>query len=435
MSILSFIWRNINYFIAGFFVIVLLALFVLLYLKLREKMIERLVYSRSFSDIGAYEGEQVTLTETLYNPTILPLFAINIEAYVYNELRLNGQTPDPKKAMQYFVSRFNIMPFQQIKRSHTVTCAARGFYRLETVDIYYNKKTRYIDAPAELYIYPGIVPLYDRVDPLNVRQGDSVSRRPLIKDPFSFSGIRQYTHGDPFNSINFKATARAGINDISAFRVNNRDFCSNRTFMVYLNFQTSTEETIPTAAYNKMMELGMSFASDIIREAAYNGHRAGLAANPVTIDGDEAIRFPVESGETHLVQILKQLAKVRNRAGVSFNSLIEQDIKDGLSECEIYIITPFTDPEFHSLIYRLNALENTVCIVILTDEEKKRHEEEERIQNKKLAEAIREERTRLREKELAAIEKRLRRRGMKKSAAQAAAELEYLRTHPEKEVE
>ena len=377
MKFLNFIVKNAEYIFAAALIIAFLLFLVWLYIKLRESMIGRLVYSRSFSETGVYEGEHVIMTETLYNPTLLPIFAVGIESYYYNGIRLKDCEFDPKKAMQYYVSRFTIMPFQQIKRSHEVLCANRGYYTLETVSIYYNKNTRYIDAPAELYIYPRIIPLADRAEPVNVYQGDSLSRRHLISDPFSFSGIRQYAPGDPFNSINFKATAKTGATNISDFRVNNRDFCSNRTFMVYLNFQTSIGETIATPTYNKMMELGMSYASDMIREAAYNGHRAGFASNPVTVDGDETLRFPVESGDTHLVEILKQLAKVRNRAGISFHSLIEQDIKNGLSETEIYVLTPFIDADMEKLFYSLRMLENTVCVVNLAEHVSNIREKEE----------------------------------------------------------
>lgn len=425
MNILSFISRNIDYIFTAAIILAAIGLLVFIYIKLREKMMSRLIYTRQFSEIGAYEGEHLILTETLYNPTIIPIFSVNIEGYMYNGIRMKETVYEPKKAMQYFVSRFNIMPFQQIKRSHDIVCDSRGYYRLETVDIYYNKKKRYIDAPAELYIYPGLISLSERAEPINIYQGDSVTQRTLIKDPFSFNGIRQYTYGDPFNSINFKATARTGGADITSFRVNNRESCSNRIFMVYLNFQTGSTETLPTEAYNKMMELGLSFAADIIREAAYSGHRAGFASNPVTIDGDTSLRFPIQSGDSHLVEILKNMAKIRNRAGVSFNSLLEYDIKHGISEAEIYIITPYTDEDIDNLIYRLRALENSVCTVVLTDEEKERRAEDEIKRNKLLAEAARAEKEKLKARELAAIERRLRKQGYKKAAAHAEAKHKF----------
>ena len=215
---------------------------VRLYLYLRAKMIARIVYSRSFSELGTYEGERITMTETIYNPTPLPLFAVNIEGYIYNGIKMAECTQDPKKPCSIFYSRFKLMPFQQVKRTHNAVCAARGYYRLETVDIYGGGKTTYIDAPAELYIYPRILPLPERVDPVNTLQGDHTTRRHLISDPFTFNGIRAYAAGDPMNSINYKATARSGGCDISSIRVNSREFCANRAYMVYLNFQLVGEE-------------------------------------------------------------------------------------------------------------------------------------------------------------------------------------------------
>lgn len=393
---------------------------VRLYLSLRAKMISRIVYTRSFSELGAYEGEHLTLTETVYNPTPLPLFAVNIEGYIYNGIRMAECAQDQKKAMQYFYSRFNLMPFQQIKRTHEAVCAARGYYKLETVDIYGGGHTTYLDAPAELYIYPRIVPLPERVDPVNTVQGDHMTRRNLISDPFTFGGIRAYAPGDPMNSINYKATARSGGCGISSIRVNSREYCANRTYMVYLNFQL-VGDTVASEAYNSMMELGLSFASDIIREAAYNGHRAGFAANATTIDGDEYLRYPLGSGELHLTEILRSMARVRLRSGVSFSSLIEEDLAAGMSQTEVYILTPGTDETIDLLAMRLREAGNSVLCVPLPDEHKRRREEEERQENERIRVSREAESARLRRREIDAIERRLRRQGVRRENARSAA--------------
>ena len=115
MKFINFIVRNAEYIFAAALIIAFLLFIVWLYLKLREAMIGKLVYSRSFSETGVYEGEHVIMTETLYNPTLLPIFAVGIESYYYNGIRIKDCEFDPKKAMQYYVSRFTIMPFQQIK--------------------------------------------------------------------------------------------------------------------------------------------------------------------------------------------------------------------------------------------------------------------------------------------------------------------------------
>ena len=367
-------------------VFVLLAILVYISLKIREYLIKKVVYTRTFTDSGAYEGETTSLVETVYNPTPFPLLFVNIEGYIYNGLPIEQYEIDPRRAMQYYVSRFNLMPFMQIKRKHTIKCAKRGYYKLETVDIYYNKKVRYIEAPADFYVYPKIVPLGELSEPNCYRQGESFTRRWLIRDPFSLNGIRDYSFGDPFNSINFKATARSGSLNLSAFKVNNRDFCSSRTFMVYLNFQTDLEVPISTSSYEAMMELGLSFSSAIIRDAAYNGYRAGFAANCCVITGEDSIRFPVQSGETHLEEILREMAKVRHKVGISLFNLLEHDVKSGLNDTEIYIITPYVNDTMDEQIAHLRRSGNNVTVLKLEDEERMREEHEARELQKAKAE-------------------------------------------------
>lgn len=366
----------------------LLALVIFICLKIREKLMERVVYRRVFSDVGAYEGETVTLIETAYNPTPFPMFFINIEGYIYNGIPMEEYQIDPRKAMQYYVSRFHLWPYMQIKRRHTIKCAKRGFYQLETVDIVYNKKVRYIDAPAQLYVYPRIIPLYDITQPTSDKQGDAFTRRWLIQDPFSLSGIRDYMPGDSFNMINFKATARSGSMSLDAFKVNKRDFCSARTFMVYLNFQTDTEVPISTRSYEAMMELGLSFSSAIIREAAYSGYRAGFAANCCVVTGEDKIRFPIESGESHLEEILQEMAKVRHKVGISFYSMLDYDVKGGMNDTEVYIITPYVNEMLDEQVGKMRRFGNNVNILRLEDEEREREKNDEREFQKARAERL-----------------------------------------------
>lgn len=405
-AVLQFIaenWTKLAVVVSIAFIIFIL---VFISLKIREKLMEKVIYRRTFSDVGAYESEFVTMIESVYNPTPFPLFFVNIEGYIYNGIPMEQYEIDPRKAMQYYVSRFHLMPFMQIRRRHIIRCAKRGYYRLETVDIYYNKKVRYIDAPADVYVYPRIVPLYETTEPTSDRQGDSFTRRWLIKDPFSLNGIRDYHFGDSFNSINFKATARSGRMDISSLKVNNRDFCSARTFLVYLNFQTDTSIAISTKSYEAMMELGLSFSSAIIREASYNGYRAGFAANCCTVSGDDRIRFPIESGEKHLEEILKEMAKVRHKVGVSFYSMLESDIRDGLNDTEIYIITPYVNETLDEQIAKFHRFGNTVTVLQLEDEERIREEHAERELAKVRAEKLAMEQEKLKNsKDRQALEK------------------------------
>ncbi len=346
--------------------ILLLFLFlVLLCFFLRDRLIAGVTYTREFSEEGVYEGEYVVMTETVANPSFLPVFFLDVESYFYNGLRLEDVPFQPRQAMQYFGSRFHLLPYMQIRRRHKVLCAERGFYQLETVDVFYNKRVRYIAAPASLYVYPKVIPIEEMPNPISASQGDSITARRLIFDPFSVNGIRSYQFGDPFNTINFKATAKSGVLGIEGIRVNSRDYCSSRTVMVFLNYQLSVDKPIPTHIYEPMMERGLSHAAALMREAFYNGYRAGFASNASLTSGEKGIYFPIEGGEAHLTEILKDMAKVRAAVGISFTALLAEPLREGMTETEVFLLTPELTEEAAAILDQYSLRGNTVHVIPL----------------------------------------------------------------------
>ena len=64
-NVVKFLYENWAKVVVVFTILLLLAGIVYLLYKIRDKVMERVVYKRVFSDIGAYEGETVTLIETV----------------------------------------------------------------------------------------------------------------------------------------------------------------------------------------------------------------------------------------------------------------------------------------------------------------------------------------------------------------------------------
>ncbi|MBR5516287.1 MAG: DUF58 domain-containing protein [Clostridia bacterium] len=349
------------------------------YRHLCKKLIGNIEYKREFSDFGVYEGDTVTITETLYNNTKLPLFNIYAESYIFPELQLTAYTYKDKKAMQLFQSKFSlVMPYMQVKRKHKIICTKRGKYELESAEIILPGSSRFVESRSVLYVYPAILPAPVNPYPVGLLMGESISRRMLVRDPFSISGIRPYAQGDPFNLINFKATAKAYGTAAQPLRVNNLDYCSNRTFMVYINFQTNPKEPIPSHIFNKMMENSLSYTADIIRVMSENGYRLGLKSNCVCNDGTNGIDFPVHSGELHVREMLCAMSEIRIASSVSFSSLISKDARQGLSDTEIFIFTSYTDDDTESAIEELKKNRNSVNIVLpFAEDEKEESENEE----------------------------------------------------------
>lgn len=336
-----------------------------IYRSMCRDLISQLVYKREFSEDGVYEGDSVIMTETIYNPSRIPLFRAYAESYFFPELDLTGGAARDKNAMQHFISKFSLLlPYMEVKRKHTVVCRKRGVYKLETAQIHLPGATHEVKSRSTLYVYPKILATPTTPNPVGILMGESVSKRMLIKDPFSITGIRPYTFGDPFNQINFKQTAKAYAQAVQPLRVNSLDYCSNRTFMVYINFQTNPKEPIPSSKFNRMMENAMSYTSDIIRVMCDNGYRLGLYTNSTQNNSDEGLCFPMRSGELHAKEMLCGMSHVRIASSYSFTTLLSKAVASGLSDTEIFVFSAYTDNEIEACLAALSRNRNTVNLIV-----------------------------------------------------------------------
>jgi len=353
-----------KYFIAAILLVLLAIGAVKLHGFCRKLAISRIRYSRSFSDDGVFESEGTVLTETIRNPLPIPVFFVDVEAYIPSELTLESYAYSNKKQMQYFFSRFHLLPFMQIKRRHTIRCPKRGAYSLESVNIIIGKGSRYIDAPAQLLVYPKIIEPEGSAIPPGSYIGDFLSLRRLIVDPFSFSGIRDYRAGDPVSSINFKATARSA-HTLFPIKVNERDFSADRKLMVFINFSLLPGEAVPTAIYEQAAEEALQASAALIRTAFEQGFRFGFAANCRLTNGAMQVSFPPDGGEPHFKEILGEMARIRPCEGVSIHRLLENAAANNLRDAEIFFITPYTDIGTDELLDSLKRNGNTVKTIVM----------------------------------------------------------------------
>lgn len=325
---------------------------------LRRWQISRLRYERYFSDTGIFEGDHAELYEKITNPTPFPLLMVDIEAYVYGELALQGYTGLHSGDMQYFISRFNLPPKKTVVRRRRITAKKRGVYELGTASVTVGGDPVYFESHAKLYVYPRFVSVKPQTLPKNALSGDTQSARRLLTDPFSISGIRDMTPGDPFNSINFKATARTGGQRI---KVNEREFCSGRIFMIFLNLG-QPPEPIPGERFEQLMEAALSYSASLVRSALKTGYRVGFAAN-CGGEGVSPICFLPSSRQDTLKEILEEMAAARLfDCDMSFSALLSK-LLPSVKDADVFIITPALLPEYGAAIKQYKKKNNSVTVM------------------------------------------------------------------------
>lgn len=335
----------------------------LVHRAVRRFTIDRLVYTRAFSEDCVCEGDEAELLETIWNPTPFFVLFVDVESYFYSGLEIDGQRIE-KGEMRRLVSRHHLRPFEKITSKIKVVCARRGTYNLTSAMIYRAGGERWIDSAASISVCPKIVDR-GRVLQSSFGIGDIVSSKRLVPDPFEIRGVRDYTSTDPFKSINFKTSAHLSVGGAPHIVVNDYEFCSSVRCFVYQNFHLPAYSGISYDEYEELMEDGLKISASIIAKAIDLGGLCSFSANCETLDGKKSISFPAASGEVHKKDILMNMAGIRAADGASFSSILARDISRGVYGSEIYIITAFPDEQTSRAASYFRRLGNNVCVITL----------------------------------------------------------------------
>ncbi|MCQ2427172.1 MAG: DUF58 domain-containing protein [Clostridia bacterium] len=350
-----------------------IAFFVLraFYRRGRDSHLGALTVERTFSESGVYAGSELILTETVTNHGFFPLFKVDVEAYLYNDLRLSGFDPPKKDGMQFFSGRFNLLPYMRVRRHYRLTALSRGYYRIESATVpRWDGTEQLMACPAELYVYPHPIPLASVMAASGRMQGDGRAARQLFSDPFSFSGVRDYRYGDPMSAVNFKASAKtwmASSVDASPLKVNSRDFCSDRRLAVFMDFSLERDCGIDGKQYSARIEAGLSYAAELIREAVYGGFTASFTCNCRQQDGGMQLKFPSAGGEEHMLSIFRAMALLYPSDGASFQMLLDEAIESGLSDSEIFVIEMCPSERTDERLALLSARGNSIRVILLSE--------------------------------------------------------------------
>ena len=353
--------------VAGIFILVggtLAIVLAVLAHSIKMRLIGRLKYKREFSVRDAVEGEEIYITEELRNPTFLPLFFIDIASYINGNLRVEGHPRG--EGMQLVISRFHVPPFSKVTRRHKVKCLRRGHYRMNSAAVLHKRKTleyeKSFSFDSDVYVFPKAEEYEERSRAQNLLRGDVRSDCMHVFDPFSVVGIRDYTYGDPFNTINFKATAKSAYLGPGCIKVNRLDHNSDRIFMIFLNFQVPAG-TDPDQ-YKKTMERSIAVSAYFIQKAISRGHRIGFAANCPSENGKNRILFPVSGGKSASKEMMRALASMQVSHSSSFVSLIEDAMRRDLSTAEIFIISPCMNESVENAISSLKKYNSVEVIEV-----------------------------------------------------------------------
>jgi uncharacterized protein (DUF58 family) len=283
-------------------------------------------FRRHLSATRAEFGERVVLELELENDKLLPLPWLELEEAVPAALELAGVTVrpgGPRAVSGTLVQVRPLLPYQRVRRRVVVRCTRRGEHlfgpgRLRSGDPV-GLRDRSAPAPGtlRLLVYPKRFALEPAELLSRVVLGDRRARRELVEDPSRVAGVRAYRPGDPLRRVDWRASART-----SELLV--REFDATHAPRAALIVDLALPGRSAWSGTPDEVEFVIAVAASLLAELHRLGVPAGLYVAG-SVDGRPLV-LPAGAGAGcgggGLVPMLEGLAKVSDRAGVSFASLV-----------------------------------------------------------------------------------------------------------------
>lgn len=331
-------------------VILLLTVLILIQVFVYHKFaLTHLEAEIHFSTPEANCGDDIIISESIWNRKKLPIFMLILKFEAPRQLQFPDMTNTALSDLYYREDLISLGGWKQHIRQITVRCKKRGYYEFKRLSVatsdplLLSKITASYNCTSSLTVLPK--PLNSpEIEALFIQSiGDTVSRFSLVRDPFSFSGIREYQPWDSFNQINWRASARKG-----EVMVNTSDNTISEEVTILLNVHKYSP-------YGKteLIEKAISLAYSLSLFCISKSLPVSLITNSRDSLTDDSIEKPHGSSENHGHQIGLDLARIDLRKEpLPFETILKNaSISAGFGR--IVVISPNFDTSMQNALLSL----------------------------------------------------------------------------------
>ncbi len=240
-------------------------------------------------------------------------------------------------------------------------CGHRGRFRLGPLSLHSGDPfgffflSRRLAGEGELIVYPYTVDLPGLQLPFGELSGGTAMRRRTQHVTDQVAGVREYVHGDSFNRIHWKSTARVG-------RLISKEFELEPVtdIWLYLDLEQHMHVSAPWAEEMdrsgpavlwgehrtpplppSTAEYAVSAAASLAKQLLSMGRAVGLVAY-----GQKREVMPADRGPRQLVKLLEALAVLEARGTVPISLVLEAEARHLHRGTGLIVITPAFDVEW-----------------------------------------------------------------------------------------
>ncbi len=337
-----------------------IGLTALLLFTLQKKIYQKLWHRQLTADISfapnsLFEGQQGQLKEILENRKRLPLTMLKVKFQTSRHLKFED-TKGSRTTDQYYRNDiFQVNGNEKLTRTLSFTAGKRGYYTITSMDMIASDLfmtslfVKTYPVQTSLYVYPK--PYDSREFRLSLQQlnGEVLTKRHLLEDPFEYRGIREYQPTDDMRSINWKATAKTGD-----FKVNQKNYTALKSIRIFMNLEDDN-----LLKKEECVEASLQIAAGLCQYFLNQGIQVSCYGNGVDIINHLPMTVEASAGKGQMAAIYSALARVDTDAPVmDFNSCYARRVLEEAKGTMTCFVSPNLYSSFQELLEQYHLAGN-----------------------------------------------------------------------------
>ena len=324
-------------------------------------------YQRLLSTTRCVQGDEVAVTVSLWNRSLLPIGRVTSDDQASHDIRFREHSAGVSAvAGRPLLSNvWTLLPFERVERRFHLLADRRGRLvlgpvHLETADLFSGiAAAGDVHMPGQLIVAPRSVP---------IRQADGRPRwspvaRPATgfpEDPALVAGVRPYQAGDPPRRIHWKATARTGQPSSKHYEASRQ-----REVVVVVDIQTEPGR-MPSGRHDPdLVEAICVTAASLLRDGLAGGVRCGLAAAAYTHRPSAQVRILPGTGVAQLLALMDALGRASPMASGPFESLLGGLGRWLPQTTDLVVVTGRAITPYVPILIRLRSLGFGIRVVVV----------------------------------------------------------------------
>lgn len=285
-----------------------------------------------------------------------------------NKLEIMDTDKDEGQIKHKYTSAFTIGSKEGVNYSFTATGQKRGVAEVEDVKLVLSDPFGLGTVTKELLLPKQEVIIYPELKPISGL--DQLHRTPMgersvslftHEDPTYILGARPYQYGDPFNRIDWKATAK---NQELYTKIIDRT--AHTELVLVGNVRTYAERW--RGINEEYLERTLSVLASISYHAVTEDMPYQVMINMKPVGRKPLFRIKRGQGRKHLIHTLESLARVGAFSTIPFEEAVYMAYQDYIEGKIIVVSTAYVTDELQALLGRMNR-EGIPVYLIQTDQE------------------------------------------------------------------